>query len=140
VQAIGSTLGVLLPAELFQEQTSNPRIKRKKVYFGLILMSGDDDGVKADALAGFLELKRREWVRFLEWRDELLQRIVRKSGKMEILSKNKVVAALTDRIPQSFTEIISTSESIWQTESIKEAFQKNHLGSLYSPIATNPNK
>ena len=130
VQAIGSTLGVLLPAQLFRENTIDTRIRRKKVYLGLVLMSGDGRDEKAEALAALLGTEKRQWVRFLEWREELLVRLVVKAVSMQFADKEKADSALASRVSKGCTEIISTCESLWQTELTNEALKKQHLGNI----------
>lgn len=119
-----------MPAQLFRENTIDTRIRRKKVYLGLVLMSGDGRDEKAEALAALLGTEKRQWVRFLEWREELLVRLVVKAVSMQFADKEKADSALASRVSKGCTEIISTCESLWQTELTNEALKKQHLGNI----------
>lgn len=140
VHAIGSTLGVLLPAQLFREDTLDPRIRRKKVYLGLILMSGDEEDVKAEALKALLGTEKRQWVRFLEWREELLMRLLQKAVNMQFASQEKADSALSSRLSKACTEVISTSESLWKAGFTKETLKKGQLGTISLSAFHSPKK
>ena len=119
-----------MPAQLFRENTIDTRIRRKKVYLGLVLMSGDGRDEKAEALAALLGTEKRQWVRFLEWREELLVRLLVKAVSMQFADKERADSALASRVSKGCTEIISTCESLWQAELTNEALKKQHLGNI----------
>lgn len=127
LEAIANTLAVHLPAELCQQLTIDHRIKRKRVFFALILMSGDDEASKTAALYPFFGNNKREWVKFLEWREELLIRIVQKAVKMNYLDESEAKTALSQSIFPGNSLLLATSEQLWSAESWKQHLQDKHL-------------
>jgi hypothetical protein len=140
LEAIANNLAVHLPAELFQQQIIDPRIKRKRVFFALILMSGDDEASKTAALYPFFGDKKREWVKFLEWREELLIRIVWKAVTMHHLDKSDAEIALSERLSTGNSHILATSEQLWAAKSWKQQLQDKHLSSFHLSHLTSSKK
>lgn len=123
LHAIGVSLGVLLPEELFQEIPPDSRVSRKKVYWGLILMCDDDTDSKTAALHPFLDSNKRNWVKFLEWREELLSRLVRKAANMHLMDALEAKSELLSYTPKASHVLISTSERLWKVKSTKQALK-----------------
>ena len=140
LEAIADNLAVHLPAELFQKQTIDPRIKRKRVFFALILMSGDDEASKTAALYPFFGNNKREWVKFLEWREELLIRMVWKAVNMQYLDKSDAETALSQRLSTGNSLLLETSEQLWAAESWKQHLQDKHLSSFHLSYLTSSKK
>lgn len=131
LQALSVTLAVELPEELLRISSLDPRIKRKSLYFALILMSGDDEESKTAALYPFLGTNKRNWVRFLEWREELLLRLVRKAVNLHYVDPEEAEKALSLRVSKGNSSFLAISERLWTAHSIKQQLKDQHLSHFH---------
>ena len=127
LEALSVALAVELPVELLQIGSLDSRIKRKRLYFALVLMSEDDEDSKTAALYPFLGTDKRNWVRFLEWREEFLLRLVRKAVNLHYVDEDDAKTALSERIPKGNSSLLAACERLWTAASMKEQLIDQHL-------------